>query len=276
MGGMMGSGAGAPLFDAFAVNGKTYPHAPPLIVRQGERVRLRLVNAGATQTQVFALAGHALTLTHADGNPLVRPVPAEAVLLGVGERADVEFVADHPGRWRLRSVLPDQFGQGLGIDVVYEGHEGDPVQDLPPDARLRPVSFAAMAGAPHAGGAARTYELTLSGASMGMRGDADTWTINGRSYPDAQPIAVRPGERVRLRLSNMSMLDHPMHLHGHSFQIVAIGGQPVDGPIKDTLTIRHMEQYEVEFVAADPGTWLFHCHNLVHMAGGLMAEVRYG
>jgi FtsP/CotA-like multicopper oxidase with cupredoxin domain len=66
-----------------------------------------------------------------------------------------------------------------------------------------------------------------------------------------------------------------MHLHGHTFQIVAIGGQPVDGPLKDTLTVRHMEQYEIEFVANNPGTWLFHCHNLEHMSGGLMAEVRY-
>jgi FtsP/CotA-like multicopper oxidase with cupredoxin domain len=56
---------------------------------------------------------------------------------------------------------------------------------------------------------------------------------------------------------------------------VAIGGRPVDGPLKDTLTLRHMEQYEIEFVANNPGDWLFHCHNLVHMGGGLMTEIHY-
>jgi FtsP/CotA-like multicopper oxidase with cupredoxin domain len=104
---------------------------------------------------------------------------------------------------------------------------------------------------------------------------SDVWTINGRSYPHTDRLEVGPGERVRLKLFNMSMEDHPMHLHGHTFQVVAAGGRPVDGPRKDTLTVRHMEQYEIEFVANNPGTWLFHCHNLQHMAGGLMAEVHY-
>lgn len=54
-----------------------------------------------------------------------------------------------------------------------------------------------------------------------------------------------------------------------------IGGRPVDGPLKDTLTVRHMERFDIEFVANNPGAWLFHCHNLVHMRGGLMTEVRY-
>lgn len=104
---------------------------------------------------------------------------------------------------------------------------------------------------------------------------SDTWTINGKSYPHTHHIDVRPGQRVRLQLFNMSMEDHPMHLHGHTFQLVAIGDKPVDGPLKDTLTLHHMERYGIEFTANNPGVWLFHCHNLVHMHGGLMAEVHY-
>ncbi len=268
--GMMGSGRGQPLFDTFLVNGKAYPHAAPLAVREGERVRLRLVNAGATATQAWALAGHRLTITHADGNLLARPVEAEAMLLGVGERVDVEFVANNPGRWQLRG-LGGYADVGLAVDVVYEGHEGEPAQTFPPGTQFRPTSYADFAGPPRSGGTDRTYELTLSGGMMG----SDVWTINGRSYPDTQPLSVRPGERMRLKLFNMSMEDHPMHLHGHTFQVVGIGGQAVDGPLKDTLNVRHMEQYEIEFLANNPGVWLFHCHNLVHMGGGLMAEVRY-
>jgi FtsP/CotA-like multicopper oxidase with cupredoxin domain len=271
MGGMMGAGAGRPLFDTFVVNGKAYPHVPPLVVRQGERVRLRLINAGATQTQALALAGHRLTLTHSDGNALARPLAVEALLLGVGERADAEFVADNPGRWALRGLMPGQAEGGLAVDVDYEGHEADPVQDFPPDTRVRLARYADFAGPPHPKGPDRTYELTLSGGMM----TPDVWTINGRSYPHTSHLNVRPGERVRLKLFNLSMEDHPMHLHGHTFQVVAAGGRPVDGPLKDTLTVRHMEQYEIEFVANNPGVWLFHCHNLAHMAGGLMAEVHY-
>jgi FtsP/CotA-like multicopper oxidase with cupredoxin domain len=101
------------------------------------------------------------------------------------------------------------------------------------------------------------------------------WTINGRTAPTTTPLIVHEGERVRLKLVNQSMQDHPMHLHGHSLQIVAIGGRPVDGPLKDVVTLRPMEAYEVEFVANNPGTWLFHCHNLAHMEGGLLTEVQY-
>jgi multicopper oxidase len=269
--GMMGSGSGRPLFDTFAVNGKAYPETPPLMVRQGERVRLRLINAGATQTQAFALAGHRLTVTHSDGNPLARPVDAEAVLLGVGERADVEFIADNPGRWQLRGLMEGHAERGLAVDVVYEGHEAGPVQGFPPGQRFRVARYADFVGPPRGPGPNRTYELTLSGGMMG----SEVWTINGRSYPNTERLNVRPGEGVRLKLFNMSMEDHPMHLHGHTFQLAGIGGRPVDGPLKDTLTVRHMEQYEIEFVANNPGVWLFHCHNLEHMGGGLMAEIHY-
>jgi FtsP/CotA-like multicopper oxidase with cupredoxin domain len=269
MGGMGRQRANRASIEHFTVNGVAYPHTPPLVVREGERVRLRLINAGATETQAFALAGHRLLLTHSDGNPLAQPVEAEAVFLGVGERADVEFVADRPGRWQLRGLQPGHAERGLAVDVVYEGHAADPVQ-LPPPG-VRPVRYRDLVGPSPPAGPTRTYTLTLSGGMM----HPDVWTINGRSYPDTAPLTVRAGERVRLRLFNMSMEDHPMHLHGHTFQVVAIGGRPVQGPLKDTLTVRHMEEYEVEFVANNPGVWLFHCHNLRHLHGGLVTEVRY-
>jgi FtsP/CotA-like multicopper oxidase with cupredoxin domain len=104
---------------------------------------------------------------------------------------------------------------------------------------------------------------------------SEVWTINGKSAPYTDPILVHQGERIRLKLFNMSMQDHPMHLHGHTFQVVAIGGRSVDGPLKDTITLHPMEQYEIEFVANNPGDWLFHCHRLDHMEGGLMTEIRY-
>jgi FtsP/CotA-like multicopper oxidase with cupredoxin domain len=155
--------------------------------------------------------------------------------------------------------------------VVYEGYEADPAQDFLPDARVRLPRYADFAGPPHRDEPNRVFDLTLSGGMMG----SDVWTINGESYPQTDRLEVRPGERIRLKLFNMSMADHPMHLHGHTFQVVAAGGRTVDGPRKDTLTVRHMEQYEIQFVANNPGVWLFHCHNLEHMGGGLMAEVHY-
>jgi multicopper oxidase len=167
--------------------------------------------------------------------------------------------------------VPDSEAAGLAVDVVYAGHETDPVQTVAGGSRLQVATAADFAGPPHPAGPDRTYNLTLSGGMMG----ATDWTINGKSYPNTDPLNVRVGERVRINLLNMSMEDHPMHLHGHTFQVVAIDGQPVDGPLRDTLTVRPMESVAIEFVANNPGTWLFHCHNLAHMTGGLMTEVRY-
>jgi FtsP/CotA-like multicopper oxidase with cupredoxin domain len=273
MGTMSGSmGGDSSEHDRFSINGKAYPNAAPLVVQQGERVRLRLINAGTTATQVFALAGHQLFVTHTDGNPLRVPVAVDAVPLGVGERADVEFLAASPGRWQLGSIASGQADRGLGVDVVYQGHETDPVQ-YPALSDVAVAGYSAMTGGPlPTTKADRSYELVLSGGMMGRPG---VWTINGRTYPDTEPLTVRRGERVRIRIINRSMEDHPIHLHGHSFQIVAIGDRPVAGPFKDTVTLGHMDSYDIEFVADNPGRWLLHCHNLDHMMGGMMTELRY-
>lgn len=104
-----------------------------------------------------------------------------------------------------------------------------------------------------------------------------SWTVNGKSYPNTDPIWVREGERVRLRVSNMSPESHPMHLHGHSFQVVAVRGQGLAEPwlTKDVINLAPMESYEIEFVADNPGVWMFHCHQQHHADHGLVVLIRY-
>jgi len=271
---MFPPGATLPAFDTFTLNGKAVPAVPPLVVHEGERVHLRLINAGATDTLVFGLAGHKLSVTNSDGNPLLTPAEVDGVPLGVGERADVEFVANNPGRWRFLA-LGNKAGRGAYATLVYEGHEKDRIQDFPSNANLHVASYADFVGPPHLGAPDRTMKLELSGGAMMGMGSETNWTINGKNFPNTDSLYVKSGERVRLSILNMSMEDHPMHLHGHTFQLVAVNGRSVDGPLKDTLTVRHMEQYDIEFIANNPGDWLFHCHNLVHMTGGLMMELHY-
>ena len=97
---------------------------------------------------------------------------------------------------------------------------------------------------------------------------AQEWTINGQAYPKADPMEVHQGETVRIRLDNQSAMPHPMHLHGHFFRVGNVS--------KDTTIVwTHSKRVELDFVANNPGTWLFHCHNLYHMEGGMMRLVRY-
>jgi FtsP/CotA-like multicopper oxidase with cupredoxin domain len=116
----------------------------------------------------------------------------------------------------------------------------------------------------------RFFGQTLSG---GMH--SPFWTINGQVYPDADPLIVRNGERVKLSYSNHSMMPHPMHLHGHFFKVVNPALPRELWISKDTLIVDHMQRIEVEFIADNPGNWFHHCHNLYHMEAGMANVIRY-
>jgi len=219
MSGMMGRGrspprgahGGAvriePLYDALVVNGLA--SAPELWVRRGDRVRLRLINAGSALPIIVWLAGHELEVTHADGQPVV-PLKTPALLLGMGERYDVLVTATHPGAWPLTAVAIG--GRRATVWLRYGGETATAPESVaapPYDDALRYVDLAPTPPLP-TGDPDQRINLELSGGMM----DPARWTINGRQYPDTAPIQVRYGERVRLRLYNMSMMPHPIHLPG--------------------------------------------------------------
>lgn len=73
------------------------------------------------------------------------------------------------------------------------------------------------------------------------------WTMNGKSFPDTQPIEVKQGDLVRVRFANISNGIHPMHLHGHDFRIIAEDGHPVPTPqIVSTVTVNPGETYDID------------------------------
>jgi len=113
----------------------------------------------------------------------------------------------------------------------------------------------------------RVYVAELGGGEEGY-----VWTINGAPHGD-EPLKVRQGEKVRLVFNNTTTMFHPMHLHGHTFQVVRTDGS--SGPRKDTTIVRPGERVAVDFVADNPGQWMVHCHNLYHQLGGMMTTVSY-
>ena len=88
-------------------------------------------------------------------------------------------------------------------------------------------------------------------------------------YPDADVLPLEKGEHVRVNMSNMSMMLHPMHLHGHFFR--------VGNAVKDTVLVEaRMGRASFDFVADNPGDWFFHCHNLYHLHAGMARVFTYG
>ena len=279
MGGMMDDAG--PAYDTFTINGKAFPATAPLMVRHGERVRLRLINASNMQTFMLSLAGHPLQVTHTDGNPLQKAVEVDALPIVPAERYDVIFVADHPGRWPLYALNQPHTQGGLKTLIVYEGSESAPEAELPDLAPgLRVWSYGLGQGVdrlPQPSGHGATYQLTLSGGMM-MSGDPNVWTINGKVYPQTDPLTADRNQLISVRLSNMSMQTHPFHLHGQSFRVLRFGSQALQAPlIKDTVDVpAMMGTVDLEIVASNPGDWMFHCHKPMHMDGGMATLVKVG
>ena len=111
------------------------------------------------------------------------------------------------------------------------------------------------------------HPVALAGAMA-----AYEWTINGRTYDATRPLTIRSGQAGRLQITNHSMVPHPVHLHGHTFQVGAAGGP---GARKDTLLVPPMGGTTVDLAADNPGAWLLHCHNAYHAEAGMMTRLHY-
>lgn len=110
----------------------------------------------------------------------------------------------------------------------------------------------------------------------------NTYLINGKAFPDTEPIVGREGERIRLRLVNVGEQMHSMHLHGHSMLVTHRDGYALPDPFRvDTLGIMPGERYDVVIALDNPGLWLFHDHVSLHMMndhqdpGGMATCIAY-
>jgi FtsP/CotA-like multicopper oxidase with cupredoxin domain len=94
-------------------------------------------------------------------------------------------------------------------------------------------------------------------------------------WPQVTPLEVRRGERVEIAFVNTTGMTHPMHLHGHVFQVTAVDNARVPGARRDTVMVTPGQTVKVEFDALYPGYWMIHCHLLYHQAAGMMTVMRY-
>lgn len=273
MGGMMGGGMTAMLeadYGVCSVNGRALGHGAPIRVRAGERVLFRILNASATLTHRLALPGHRFTVVALDGNPVPSPRTVDAVELGIAERVDAIVEMNAPGVWILGSTDLTLRSRGLGTVIEYAGARGPSVWRDP--SLLSPWQYSSFGGVSSEPEIDGRFELVLRQAM----GTQNRWTINGRTYPETTPLAVEHGKRYRITIRNMSMMEHPMHLHGHVFELVSVDGVETSGVRKDTVVVRPMMgQVEIDVVTDNPGTFLLHCHNDLHMDGGLMTTLAY-
>lgn len=276
------------------------------LVRAGERIRLRLVNASLARIMALRFQGHRPVVVATDGQPCDPHEPdGERLMLGPAMRLDV--IIDMPGTPGSRHAVIDDFYDGLAYELTSLAYSAQPpLREQPLDAPLRLPSNPLPE--PDIGNAKR-LELALQGGMMsgmgakmmggggmmtqgmggmsggmgsGMHGRA-IWSINGMSMTGdghaGMPPMVTLAEGVShlVAMRNETAWWHPMHLHGFSFRVLKRNGLQV--PHKqwaDTILLAPRDTVEVAFVADHPGDWMLHCHVTDHQTAGLMTVLRVG
>lgn len=258
-------------YDAYLANDRTLDDPQVIAVDPGP-FRLRIINA-ATATAFWIDAGTLeARIVAVDGNP-VAPLAANPVPMTQAQRLDLMLTIP-PGGGAF-PILAQVEGAVMRTGVILatpgariERLAGTaalpaPLLDLSVETRLRAVS-------PLPQRQGRTMHLTL-GMEPNYR-----WTINGKAHGEGQPLDAALNERVEIMFMNPTPMLHPMHLHGHHFQVVDLGQGRFAGAMRDVIAVPPGGMVTVAVDFDNAGDWFLHCHHLYHMAAGMMTSVRVG
>ncbi|MFJ3972410.1 multicopper oxidase family protein [Streptomyces parvus] len=264
---LLGGDAGDVAYPHYLVNGRVADDPETFRARPGDRVRLRIINAGGDTAFRVALGGHRMTVTHTDGFP-VRHTTGDALLLGMGERYDV-LVTAGDGVFPLTALAEGK--KATALAVLRTGGGAAPAASVrPKELDGEVVQAGRLAPDPSVALPTRLPDRTIRMRLTGGMARYD-WAFDGQPYDAKRRRPVEAGERVRLVFDNGTAMWHPLHLHGHTF---ALGGNAA-GARKDTAIVLPHRSLTVDFDADNPGLWMVHCHNVYHAEAGMMTVLGY-
>jgi manganese oxidase len=233
--------------NCWGYNGRV--HGPTIEAVEGDRVRIYVTNKLDAPTTVH---WHGILLPN--GMDGVGGLTQRAI--EPGETFRYEFTLRQHGTFMYHSHHDEMVQMAMGMMGMIVVHPRAPAEP-PPD---------------------RDFVLMLSEWALKVgterpdpneMKDFNVLTFNGKVFPATAPLVVRTGQRVRIRLGNLSAMDHhPIHLHGHAFQVVATDGGVVPASARSpetTVVVATGQTRTVEFVADAPGDWAMHCHMTHHV-----------
>jgi manganese oxidase len=229
---------------------------PTIEAVEGDRVRILVTNRLPEHTSIH---WHGVLLPNGmDGvggltQPHIRP----------GETFAYEFELRQHGAQMYHPHADEMVQMALGLMGMFVIHPRDPEQDRVD----RDFAMITHAWAVHPG----TYR-----PDPAVMLEFDLWTINGRVFPAIDPMVVRTGQKVRLRIGNLSMHEHPMHIHGHKFWVTGTDGGPIPPSARwpeTSVQVPVGTTRTVEFIADAPGDWAFHCHKSHHTMNAMGHDI---
>lgn len=262
-------------------------------LRAGERIRLRICNVANALSFRLQFAPFDPWVIALDGHPVPPTRLGEGGLwLGAGQRADLILDVDlDPGA--TARVLDTSYGADQAFEVMTWSVTGEPpVRNTPlpaPEALpANPVSRPDWSAAERhsiifeGGAMGGLQSATMGGKMMSLREIAQAgkfWAINGTvpgEMQDMQPLlTLQKGTSHIIRLENRTRWLHPIHLHGHSFELTDPRIPTLSArATRDTVLLGPNDATEIAFVADNPGMWMLHCHVLEHQSSGMMGLVK--
>lgn len=262
------------VYDAFLANDRTLADPEVVSLEPGEEVLLRIINASSMSAYHIDLGRIEGELIAVDGHGIL-PVKGRRFPITVAQRLDVRFLLPKDvGAYpvlallegaRRRSGLILRAGRSHVEKIAELSDAAAPALTLELESRLQATEPLRPRKTD------RVHVLNLTGAMQHYQ-----WSINDVVWSEATPpLPVSAGERVELLFVNRTPMPHPMHLHGHTFQVVAIDGERFAGAVRDTVLVPPKTSVAVAFDADNPGWWALHCHLLYHMDAGMFTTIRY-
>jgi FtsP/CotA-like multicopper oxidase with cupredoxin domain len=279
MTGMKAGGAAKPdlndvKYDAFLANDRTLADPEVIKVEPGGRVLLRIINSSAMSAYHIDLGALNGELIAVDGFP-VTPITARNLPIAVAQRLDIRVAIPRAsGAYPVLAVLEGGRKQ-TGVILVAGNGQVARIPELaktPSTALTLDLESRLRATQPLTPRKAdRVHTLNLTGDMAKY-----IWSINNVAWNEGvPPLPIAKGERVELILVNQTGMPHPMHLHGHEFQVVEIDGKRFAGAVRDTVLVTPGRRVVIAFDANNPGFWAFHCHLLYHLDAGMFTTLRY-
>lgn len=260
-------------YDAYLVNYKATDNPDIVKVESKRKVLLRIINAASASNFIINLGELKGELIAVDGEDIT-PFSDSKFELAMAQRIDV--LLEVPANDESYPILAQ--GEGIkmqaGLILRTDNSKDISLTDIAAESApalnyLQELRLEAKNPLP-----LKKIDRSLTVNLEGNMNDY-VWKLNGEEWPNVTPLKVKEGERVEIIFNNKSMMSHPMHLHGHVFQVTEIDGKKINGAVRDTVNILPNSTVRIQFDANNPGIWMLHCHVLYHEMGGMMTTLNY-